>query len=268
MNQSYLVIKSEDRDKILYPQPNDFSITSTTTFFGESGIKTIQGESVEFFYNIPNINARNNTLVISTATQSFPVTVPETFYDYAALATALTTQLNTLGIGVFLVTWNTATYRFNVTSPVPINFVKYPPLKRDLAAVMGFAYNKPLSVTIIGQGADLSYTRNIFIVSHTLNRNKRASDQNSSQVTDILFVVPVYDSSSFERTNAVVANNPYMLNPLNIFYQPFNMKSIRWDQESIGDITIRVFDDQDELLYNPYGDQFSWSFRFSLLTNK
>lgn len=268
MSQAYLVIKSEDRDKNLYPQPNDFAITSTTTFFGETGIKTLQGESVEFFYNIPNINARNNTLVITTSTMSYPVTVPESFYDYTALATALTTQLNTLGLGVFLVTWNTTTYRFNVSSPVPINFFQYPALRRDLAAVMGFAYDQPRSISIVSQGADLAYTRNIFIVSNTLNRNKRSSDQNSSQVTDILFVVPVYASSSFERSNAVVANNPYMLNPLNIFYQPFNMKSIRWDQESIGDITIRLYDDQDELLYNPYGDQFSWSFRFTMIANK
>ncbi len=268
MSSAYVVIKSEDRNKSFYPNPNDFRITAAQTFFGETGLYNVQPESVSFFFNIPNINATNFTLLLNTGTMSFPVSVPESFYDYVDLAAALQVSLNLLGLGAFTVTWDTTLYRFVITSPVPISFVPYPPLKRDLAAVMGFAYNKPLLMIVISQAADLAYTRNIYITSNTLNRHKSASDQTSGQQQNLLFVVPVYPSEEFMRSNADIGKNPYLLNPRNIFYEPHNMKTIVWNKESMGDIDIRVYDDYDQLLYNGWGDQFSWSFRISLITNK
>lgn len=268
MTDAYIIIRSEDRNKTLYPNPSSFSITDGITFFGESGIKYIQGESVQFFYNIPNINPRNNVILINTATMSYPVTVPQSFYDYNDLAIALAIQLNLLGLGAFTVTWNTTVYRFVITSPVPINILAYPPLVRDLGAVMGFAYDQALSTTITSQGADLTYTRNIYIVSNTINRNKKSNDQTSGQVNNILFTIPVYSNGIFERSNADVTKYDFLLNPVDIFYQPHNMKKICWNGDAIGDIMLEVYDDQDQLLYNPWGSQFSWSFRMSLITSK
>src|SRR5579862_6728376 len=103
----FLIIRSQNRNVINYPDPGSFTITEAETNFRESNIKKFKATSVQFFYDIPNINARNNGMVITTATTSYPVTVPETFYDYNALATALAVQLNTLGLGAFTVTWNT-----------------------------------------------------------------------------------------------------------------------------------------------------------------
>jgi hypothetical protein len=268
MSSSYLVIRSEDRNKSFFPNPNDFRITSAQTFFGETGIYNVRPESVSFFYNIPNINATNNVILVDNGVMSFPVTVPESFYDYTDLATALAIALNALAIGVFTVTWNTTTYRYVITSTVPVTINQYPPLRRDLGAVMGFAYGLPLSTTITGQAADLAYTRNIYITSNTLNRHKSASDQTSSQQQNILCVIPVYPSEEFIRSNALNAKNDYLLNPRSIYYEPHNMKVIKWNTEAMGDIDIRVYDDYDQLLYNGWGSQFSWSFRISLITNK
>lgn len=265
---AYIVLKSEDRDKSLFPEPNNFSITSAKNYFGESGIYNIQGESVQFFYNIPNINATNNTLLLNTSSMSYPVTVPEGFYDYSTLASTLATALNALAIGTFTVTWSVTLYRYVVTSTIPVSFVKYPPLIRDLAAVMGLPYSLTLATTIIGQSADLAYTRNIYITSNTLNRHKHANDQASGQQQDILFIIPVYNNGEFVRSNSVDTTNDYLLNPRNIFYQPHNMKTITWNRENIGDIQIRVYDDYDQPLYNGWGSQFSWSFRMTMISNK
>jgi hypothetical protein len=266
MKQSYIVIRSENRNKSIFPEPNDFRITEGTTFFGESGIKYIQGESCQFFYNIPNINGYNNVMLINTATMSYPVTVAQGFYDYTGLATALQAALIALGIGAWTVTWNTTTYRYVITGPVPFNFLPYPPLRRDLSAVMGFAYNGNLTAgPVSSQGADLAYTRNIYITSNNLNRHKKCQDQSSSNFNNLLFVIPVYPSEEFIRSNSVNTNNSYLLDPRNIFYEPHNMKAITWAGENIGDIDIQVYDDQEQLLFNPWGNQFSWSFRISLL---
>jgi len=273
MSNSDLIIRSANRNTLIYPDPGQFTITQSQTSFSESGIRRLGCESVQFFYNIPNINARNNVMVITTSSMSYLVTVPESFYDYNTLATALAVQLNTLGLGAFTVTWSTTLYRFVITAPVPINMFSYPGQRRDLSAVMGFSYNLPLATTITGQMADLTYTRNLYITSNALNRHKTMGDQASNFFNNILFVVPVYNSSEFQRSNSLTAEYGYLLDPHNIFYQPHNMKTINWNGDTIGDIDVAVYDDQEQILYNPYTSpgnptQFGTSFRFTILGSK
>ncbi len=269
----FLAIRSQNRIVSIFPDPANFTITQSQTNFSEAGIRKMRCTSVQFFYNIPNINARNNVMVITTSTQSFIVTVPETFYDYNALAAALAVQLNTLGLGLFTVVWNTTIYRFVITSTVPINMVPAPNLKRDLSAVMGFAYNLPRSMLITAQMADLAYTRNLYITSSALNRHKRMNDQASNFFNNILYIVPVYPSEEFKRDNAVIDTHSYLLNPRNIYIEYFHPKQLNWNGDTIGDIDIQVYDDQEELLYNPYTSpgnptQFGTTFTISLLASR
>ncbi len=269
----FLVIRAQNRNVQIFPDPANFRLTQSQTSFSEGSIRKFKCTSVQFFYNIPNINARNNTMVITTATQSFLVTVPETFYDYIALAAALAVQLNTLGLGLFTVVWNTTIYRFVITSPVPINMVPFPGQRRDLSAVMGFAYNLPRSMIITAQMADLAYTRNLYITSSALNRHKKMNDQASNFFNNILFIVPVYPSEEFKRDNAVVDIYGYLLNPRNIYIEYFHPKQLNWNGDTIGDVDIQIYDDQEELLYNPYTSpgnptQFGTTFTLSLLASR
>ena len=269
----FLVIRSKNRNVQIFPDPANFTLTQSQTSFAEAEIRKFKCTSVEFFYDIPNINARNNVMIITTAGMSYLVTVPETFYDYNALAAALAVQLNTLGLGLFTVVWNTTIYRFQITSPVSINMVPFPGQLRDLSAVMGFAYNLPRSTAITGQMADLAYTRNLYITSNALNRHKKMNDQASNFFNNILFIVPVYPSEEFKRDNASVHDSGYLLDPRNISIEYFHPKQLHWNKDTVGDIDIQVYDDQEELLYNPFQatgnpTQFGTTFTLSLLASR
>ena len=268
--KSYLVLRSDDRDKDQDPSPSEIYFTSQISYFSNTGISEVEGESFNMFYDIPNINERNNVLVLEVGASSFPVTVPEGSYNHISLGTALAVQLNTLGLGAFACAWVPITQKFELTCPVLASVAVYPPLKRDLAKVMGFTYGLAPSLTIDGNSADLSYTRDIYVVSDTMHRNKRNDDQASSNLlNNILMIVPVYGSTIVDRSNSGVGTGKeYYLNPRNIFYQPHVTKKIAFNRdEAVSNINIRLYDDQGEQLYNPHGKD-SYRYRISMLLRK
>lgn len=269
MSSSYLILRSKDRSDTNSPNPNSVIITPSTSYFSQSSINSFVPESFQMLYDIPNINARNNVMVLDDGTTSYPITVAESFYDFNTLAAAILVQLNLLGLGAFAFTWNTATYRFNMTSPVPIRFTKYPPQIKDLTAMVGFQHDTALSTSYIGGYADLCYTRDIYICSTALHRSKKVIDQCSdTRINDVLMIVTIYDSEEFKRSNALVATYDYLLNPRNVFHEPHNPKLIHYNiNDSIPSIDIRLLDDQGEILYNPYGVVGN-DWRLSLLINK
>ena len=87
--QSYLVLRSEDRDKEQDPSPSEIFFTSQISYFSNTGISSLEGESFNMFFDIPNINERNNVLVIDDGGTSYPVTLPEAPYNYDQLGPAL-----------------------------------------------------------------------------------------------------------------------------------------------------------------------------------
>lgn len=244
MQSGHIVIRSRDRNKSLSPSPADVFINSNISYFSNSNIRSIEGESFEAYYAVPNINPRNNTLVIDDGGTSYPVPVPEDYYDYDSLASALETQLNTLGLGAFSVDWDTTNAnKFTLTSPVAVSIVQYPPQRKDLSEVMGFTQDVNGTV-FLGTLPDLTYTRNIYVVSDAFHDRKRIDDQTSTPLlNNLVMEVPVY-WNEYHNINELV--------PRNIFHQPNVPKKINFDNTTtISNIDVRLYDDQGEVLYVP-----------------
>ena len=269
-HQSYFVLRSSDRNKSQNPLPNEIYFDGQAVGFTNSGIRTIEGESVNMFYDIPNINPRNNIIVIDNGVQSFPVEIPTGHYNYFSLAGSLSIVLNTLGLGLFSVSWDVPNNRFSIVAPIPIKITKYPLQRRDLGAVMGFVYDQPLSLTVNGVASDLAYTRDIYIISDTMHRHKRNDDQSTSPFfSNILFVVPVYGNEQIRRINPADPNGTdYFITPRNIYYDPSWTKQIAFNpQEQLSFASITLLDDQGEKLYcRP--DSEDVIFRLSLKLSK
>lgn len=270
MSSSYLILRSLDRSTSTSPNPNNVIITPSVSYFSQSSINSFIPESFQMLYDIPNINARNNVMVVDDGGTSYPITITESFYTFDTLATAIQTQLNTLGLGAFTFVWDTTLYRFVINSPVPIRFTHFPSQRKDLTAMVGFPYDTALASSYTGGYADLCYTRDIFVCSQAIHRSKKVIDQCSdSQINDVLMVVPVYPSEEFKRSNSKVPTaHDYLLNPRNIFYQPHQPKLIHYNEyDSLPSIDVRLLDDLGDILYNPYG-LIGNDWRVSLLINK
>lgn len=268
--QGYLVLRSEDRDKTTDESPSNIYFTEKQNYFSNSGVNSLEGESFQMFYDVPNINERNNVLVVDDGGTSYPVIVPEGGYTYISLAGRLAIELNALGLGLWAVVWNLINQRFEITAPVPVKFTKYPLQKRDMGAIVGLEYETPLQLNFFGGSADLSYTRDIYIVCDSLHRHKREDDQfTNPRFNNVLMVVPVYGNEEIVRANGADGTQKgTFLNPRSIYYQPSWPKKINFNpMEAISNIRIQLFDDQGELLYNPYGKE-SYRYRMTLSFTK
>jgi len=267
-SQAYMIIKSEDRDKSLFPSPANLSITPSQNLFVNTRVTSVEGESFEMLYDIPNINDRNNVIVFDDGATSYPITVPQNYYTYDQLGNEIQTQLNAVIGAGHIFGWVAANSRYELTAaPAPLKVTKYPPQKRDLAGLIGFAYDQPLSTIILGGASDITYTRNIYITSNNVHRSKRAQDQSSdSFTTDVIMVVPVYgENEEFKRLNRFATPYDTLLNPRHVYHQPTLRKQIAFNvNESISTIDILLLDDQGEELYNPHSDNPDWSYRWRL----
>ena len=233
-------------------------INSNISYFSNSSVRSIEGESFEAFYDIPNINERNNVLLLDDGATSYPVTVAEGTYDYNDLATALEASLNLLGIGVFTVDWDTVNKnKFTIGCPVALKVTNYEIQRRDLGELMGFTKDLPLSLTLLGSCPDLTYTRNIYVTSDSLHNRKRIDDQTSTPLlNNLMMVVPVHWNEYY---------NVAELSPRNIYHQPNIPKKINFDDTTtISNVDIRLFDDQGEIMYVPKDSPHCLRWRLTL----
>lgn len=244
MQSGYLIIRSQDRNLSLSPSPANVFINSNISYFSNSNIASLEGESFEAFYDIPNINERNNFLLLDDGATSYPVSVPEGYYNYTELAAALQTALNLLGLGAFTVDWNVSNKNnFTMVSPVAVSVVNYPSQLRDLGDVMGFIKNE-VGTTFKGFSPDITYTRNIYVTSNALHNRKRIDDQASNPTIDnVIMVVPIHWNDYY---------NADELSPRHVYHEPNIPKRVNFDNTTtISNIDIRLLDDQGEVLYIP-----------------
>lgn len=272
-SQAYMIIKSEDRDKANYPSPAKLSITPGQNLFVNTRVTSIEGESFEMLYDIPNINERNNTIVFDDGATSYPITIDEKYYTYDQLGDAIQAEMNSVIGAGHVFTWDPVISRYTLVAPAPLKVTKFPPQKRDLAALIGFGYDRPLSLFITGGMSDITYTRNIYVISNNVHRSKRAQDQSSdSFMTDVIMAVPIYgENEEFKRLNRLTSSYDTLLNPRHVYHQPTLRKQIAFNpNESISTIDIVLLDDQAEELYNPFSNDpdFSYRWRLTIMANQ
>lgn len=258
MSQAYFVINSNDRNKALYSNPADYRVVSTNYNFSAKDIAGLAGTEFSMKFDIPNINARNGKMIIDDGVSSYPIVIDDGFYDEAALAGLVQTQLIVaLGAGQFC-NWNSLKQRFVILTNVPIKITDLTGLSRDLADVMGFIKEGDLNITNTGGSSDLVYTRNIYLKSNTLHKNKTLQDQSTSPIlTDLLMAIPVYQPGADTSKPQIIS------------YQVTEPKRIHYNKgDSITSFDMQLLDDQGEPLYNPDTGDNSWYYHASILAYK
>lgn len=257
-NQAYFIINSDDRDKSTYPNPANYRVVGRDQSFNVTDIAQLEGTEFTMYYDIPNINERNNTMVVDDGATSYPLTIYEGFYDEIDLATVLQIELiAALGAGQTVV-WDTVTKRFTMTTTVPVKVTETGLQLRDLGDMMGFAKDQALTLTNTGGSTDIAYTRNIYVKSNTLHRSKRVQDQATTSITtDLIMTVPVYQPGSVVELPQQIAYQASW--PKRIFYN---------SSDTITSFDLQLLDDQGEYLYNPDTGLNSWKYHMSILATR
>lgn len=223
-----------------------------------SGINRISVQSAGIFYNIPNVNPRNNVLTFFSSNSGLfhTVTVPEGFYTTSnALITAVVIALNTATGASGL------TFSFTVIAGFPDNY--------NLNSVggnyyftltcLGIKYGVPLWNLPIDQIATntkivgtmgLWYTRYIDITSETLTKYCKVRTVSTNNNENIVLRIFVNDPTSVHLI-------PWENAPVSASYNYL-------PNEPIYTIHFSLYDQFGNLLYIPNGAQgtvggFEWN---------
>lgn len=155
-----------------------------------NGVQAVGLASYQITYDIKNVNVRNYKGVIETATQSFPVQIPESNYTGATLATALQIALVALGLGAFTVVF--ALDKFTITAPQAIKIATNPFNNggSDFFDMMGLLKNQALTLTNTSNNiVNLVYTDALYIMSEQLNLTRSKVDYNTNNRTNNVGVI-------------------------------------------------------------------------------
>jgi len=261
---------------------NDFTINKNQNLM-QGAFNRIQLTDIRFPWAIPNINARNNKMIIlpnstDIIEDSVVVEIPEGYYTGAQLAAKVEQQIIADCSGVaadivyLIVTYNArgeGEFEFSMTGgtgPFSLEILEYTESPQQAADTGFWVSSNQLMKTmgldeltgttdlytlpIIGGNASLLYTDFVDIVSEQLT--------NFQKVKDITTNNTVPRQALIERlyiTNEISQNDPANVPgtyPFTIMRQIRNPKSIRWSGEhSIGQIDIKLYDMFGQPLYQP-----------------
>ena len=185
----------QDSKGVIYLNSDNISYGSKKEGYfdkiNQTGIKKVGCASYKFISSITNINSNNNQAVIDTGTQSYPITIQIDQYTEAQLATAVQTELNTLGLGSFTVVYNVNIQQFVITAPIPITIVSNPISNfKDFFDMMGIKKDEPVNINISSAYAvDMEYTNCVYIVSNELNKSRTKNEFNSAYIINHLVCI-------------------------------------------------------------------------------
>lgn len=163
--------------------PVQFTSDASVT---QNGIFRLALSSVELWYDTPNVNARNQTFVVTILGNSQTITVPTGYYtSYSSMATALQTAMRVPG-GAFAginVTVNALTNQFEVENAAAFTITA----TNKHTGIFGFFPGTKDAVfgggvyTYVTKAATLLYTRYVDITSTALTKYNK-SDQSANEI--------------------------------------------------------------------------------------
>jgi hypothetical protein len=248
---------------------NDFVINRQENLL-QGQFKRVGVSEVRFPYAIPNVNTRNNTMWVNKNGAGWtPITIPEGFYDGPALATAIDTAINVVGLNVVYSTTQ-GNFTFDYSGALPsyslglaITDPSLPLINkqktRSLWDLIGLFY-VPLGPQItaldiktdplITNVARLKYTDYIDIVSENLTNHARSKDnttQNLIPRSNIICRLYIENEVSTNTPSNVSGTYPFTI------YRQFTIpKMMEWaNDKSIGQIDIKLYDMYGDPLYIP-----------------
>lgn len=264
-NNSYLLVDSDDRafgsqaENFYQSDTNNFIISVPTVM---NNIYRISMNAVNYYYDIPNINPRNNSFYVVDDPPVNPrlVTIPEGYYTTnAALGTAIQNALNAQAafFGVWTVSFNAVTGAIQLaTTVVPFNIWAAPNnigvANQSFIQCTGINYQRvdlsevaSLTKTNLYRPTRL-YTRYMDITSNALtkwNRSDVSTSVGSANLVERIYFTAEFISSAQEH----------------FFTVPFlKSKYMRYAPASdVSNIDIKILDEFGAPLYVPSYSQFS-----------
>lgn len=273
----YLLLNSRDRN------PNEdvvnFRLTGQS-YFASGDIDSMAVDSVSFQYAIPNVNIRNNQIIIKVGLSEYTATMPEAFYNIEEFRLALEVTLNsTASTAVFTVDYDDAggtitdpqrlNKRFKIVSTELFYFVKTN-LSNDLAKMAGYTYDEVYELEKIGGYNDIQYTSFIDIISDSLHQYAYINDEDSgAKTTNILVrVIPDVDKLRF-TSNGEDDDGGILTRPVNIHFEIINKKWITYlPTRNLAQIDLRLQDEYGDELYNPDKGKQTFNYLITMLTSR
>ena len=225
-------------------------------------------------WDIPNVNARNNTLTIQLAAGQIVAVVPPGFYTPDELAAVLVIKLNEkvveLGLEdtyVFDVTYNDVNAQFTIENTestgyfyiAPRGIGAAPPFNtkvdEDLSTMMGFgsipaSFPEDIANKITGGYASMLYTPYFDIVSSQLTKKQNINDNSTSVITGNALLARVYITSDGIVKRPAVQEDIIGCRPFTIHKEFQNPKQIYWDtKEFISVIDLQLVDYRGNVLF-------------------
>jgi hypothetical protein len=262
-----------------FTQPlNDFTIQKrqafVSGFFHRIGVV-----EARFEFNSPNVNARNNKIVVRTGGPlptpivSYTITVPEGFYTPDGLAAELQAQLIAqIASSTWTVVYDSDTFTFTITNVslsgsatefflAPFAYGTQAQILKGLFYIMGFSLgNGAVASGVFTQIStpfpSMCYTRYIDICSRQLTQYQKAKDNSTreNQVPAVLcrLYLSNYSSEGVGDGDSTARQLWPGCAPA-VIYRYFNVpKMSNWSSGAFVDqIDIELRDDAGNLLYIP-----------------
>jgi hypothetical protein len=263
-------------------QYNNFIITKNQNLL-QGAFNRIQLTDMRFPWAIPNINARNNKIIVlanstDIINDSVVVEITEGYYTGAELATAVQSQIIAdcsgvaAGIVNLLVTYNArgeGEFEFSMTTgtgPFTLEILPYSAnaaeaadpgfwvSSNQLMKAMGFdeltGSTDLYTIPIVGGNASLLYTDFVDIVSEQLTNFQKVKDiSTNNTVPRQAMIERLYITNETSQNDPANVPGTY---PFTIMRQIRTPKSIRWSGEhAIGQIDIKLYDMFGQPLYQP-----------------
>ena len=269
---AYLLVDSFDRHQSgeyndptlpVADQPiNNFVISKRQPFL-TGYFNRLALTEVRFPYMIPNINARNNKIVvIDSASNDVELTIPEGFYTPDELATELDNQLTTGVAGqTWVVTYEEEEGLFQIVSNanftlIPHDYGNANRTRKGLFYMMNGILSAPGTTYVTAPGPSLQYTAYVDVCSRALTQFQQVKD-NSSRENQAQCVVTRLFLFNYSNQNLGDGGTSAKLSwpgcRPQIVYRDFaNPKQSAWQPgQFIDAIDITLYDDAGDLLYYP-----------------
>jgi len=218
----------------------------------QDGVREIGLASYDFITQFDNINSSTNTSYVETATQTFVLTIPNGWYDYADLATAITTAFTGVGLNVVC---TYANYRYTLNATQVIRFIYNPVIigAKSWSIMIGAPHGEERKINIKCGVADLTYTNALFILSNSVNKRSIKHDYGSNEnISNVLGVVYLYEDVREEEGKDRAA-------PIHATQDLSAIKFINFDvRDPVSTVDIEILDERGNVLAKEAKDQFSY----------
>jgi hypothetical protein len=218
---------------------------------------------INYTWDIPNVNARNNTLTVTGNYGTITATLPEGYYTPTELAILLESSLEaaataanpgTPADNIFTVTYTDGNRTFFIENNNNPFYIETKPNGADLTYIMGLANTidyQEANISYTGAFAPMIYTPYFDIISQQLTKKQNVKDNSTSVNTGQSLLARIYlTPEGLVKATPADETDIVGCRPFTIHREFQNPKQIYWDtKEFINVVDLRLVDKWGNLLY-------------------